>query len=45
MNVFMVAQPLQFGLAIFLLLLSLPALVWFFARQLPLLVGMPGGAG
>jgi flagellar biosynthetic protein FliR len=43
MNVFMVAQPLQFGLAIFLLFLSLPALVWFFARQLPLMVGVPGG--
>jgi flagellar biosynthetic protein FliR len=43
MNIFMVAQPLQFGLAIFLLMLSLPALVWFFARQLPLMVGVPGG--
>jgi flagellar biosynthetic protein FliR len=45
MNIFMVAQPLQFGLAIFLLMLSLPALVWFFARQMPLLVGVPGGTG
>jgi flagellar biosynthesis protein FliR len=45
MNVFIVAQPLQFALVVVLLLLSLPALVWFFARQLPLLVGVPGGAG
>jgi flagellar biosynthesis protein FliR len=45
MNVFIVAQPLQFALVVLLLLLSLPALVWFFARQLPLLVGVPGGAG
>ena len=45
MNVFIVAQPLQFALVLLLLLLSLPALVWFFARQLPLMVGVPGGAG
>jgi flagellar biosynthetic protein FliR len=43
MNIFMVAQPLQFALAVILLMLSLPALAWFFARQLPLLTGMPGG--
>lgn len=43
MNVFMVAQPLQFGFGVFLLMLSLPALVWFFVRQLPLMVGVPGG--
>lgn len=45
MNVFIVAQPLQFALVVILLLLSLPAFVWFFARQLPLLMGVPGGAG
>jgi flagellar biosynthetic protein FliR len=45
MNVFMVAQPLQFGFGILLLLLSLPALVWFFVRQLPHMVGVPGGSG
>ena len=45
MNVFIVAQPLQFALVLLLLLLSLPTLVWFFVRQLPLLVGVPGGAG
>jgi flagellar biosynthetic protein FliR len=45
MNVFMVAQPLQFGFGVFLLMLSLPALVWFFVRQLPLMVGVPGGVG
>ena len=45
MNVFMVAQPLQFGLAIILLMLSLPAMAWFFARQLPLVIGVPGGTG
>jgi flagellar biosynthesis protein FliR len=45
MNVFIVAQPLQLALVMLLLLLSLPALVWFFARQLPLVVGVPGGAG
>ncbi len=45
MNVFMVAQPLQFGFGIVLLMLSLPAAVWFFVRQFPLMVGVPGGAG
>jgi flagellar biosynthetic protein FliR len=45
MNVFIVAQPLQLAFVMLLLLLSLPALVWFFARQLPLVVGVPGGAG
>ena len=45
MNVFMVAQPLQFGFAVVLLMLSLPALVWFFVRQLPLMIGVPGGVG
>ncbi len=44
MNVFMVSQPMQFGFCLLLLLLSLPAMVWFIARQLPLLVGVPGGA-
>lgn len=42
MNVFLVAQPLQFGFAVLLLMLSLPALVWFVARQLPNMVGVPG---
>jgi flagellar biosynthetic protein FliR len=45
MNVFMVAQPLQFGFAILLLMLSLPGLVWFVMRQLPLMIGVPGGVG
>jgi flagellar biosynthetic protein FliR len=45
MNVFMVAQPVQFGFGVFLLMLSLPALVWFFVRRLPLMVGVPGGVG
>ena len=45
MNVFMVAQPLQFGFGLLLLMLSLPALVWFVVRQLPLMVGIPGGVG
>ncbi len=45
MNVFLVAQPLQFGFGILLLMLSLPAAVWFFVRQFPLMVGVPGGAG
>jgi len=45
MNVFLVAQPLQFGFAILLLMLSLPALVWFVVHQLPNMVGVPGGAG
>lgn len=44
MNVFMVAQPVQFGFTILLLMLSLPALVWFFVRYFPLMVGVPGGA-
>lgn len=42
MNIFMVAQPLQFGLGMVLLMLSLPALVWFLVRQMPRLVGVPG---
>jgi len=45
MNVFMVAQPLQFGFTLLLLMLSLPALVWFFVRHFPLMVGVPGGIG
>ena len=45
MNVFLVAQPLQFGFAILLLMLSLPALVWFVVHQLPNIVGAPGAAG
>ncbi len=45
MNVFLVAQPLQFGFGILLLMLSLPAAVWFFVRQFPLMVGVPGGVG
>jgi flagellar biosynthesis protein FliR len=45
MNVFMVAQPLQFGFGLLLLLLSLPAVVWFIARRLPLMIGVPGGVG
>lgn len=45
MNVFMVAQPLQFAFAILLLLLSMPMLVWLVARQLPLMIGVPGGLG
>jgi flagellar biosynthetic protein FliR len=43
MNVFMVAPPLQFAFALFLMTLSLPALVWFVVRQIPLMVGIPGG--
>jgi hypothetical protein len=35
----------QFGFAMLLLMLSLPALVWFIARQLPLTIGVPGGIG
>ena len=42
MNVFIVAQPLQFGLVLLILMLSLPTLVWFFVRQLPSFVGVPG---
>jgi flagellar biosynthetic protein FliR len=45
MNVFLVAQPLQFGLTILLLLLALPASVWFVARHLPNMIGMPRFAG
>lgn len=45
MNVFMVAQPLQFAFGILILLLSMPVLVWFVARQLPLMIGVPGGIG
>ncbi|MDH3445211.1 MAG: flagellar biosynthetic protein FliR [Deltaproteobacteria bacterium] len=45
MNVFMVAQPLQFGLAILLLFLAMPVFVWFFIRQVPPLIGVPGLAG
>ncbi|MGZ8522369.1 MAG: flagellar biosynthetic protein FliR [Candidatus Binatia bacterium] len=45
MNVFMVAQPVQFGFAMLLLVLSLPAVVWFIARQIPLTIGVPGGVG
>jgi flagellar biosynthesis protein FliR len=44
MNVFMVAQPVQFGLALLLLVLAMPALVWFLMRHLPLMIGVPGGA-
>jgi len=43
MNVFMVAQPLQFGLCMLLMMLSLPALVWFIVRQMPQMIGVPGG--
>lgn len=45
MNVFMVAQPVQFAFGLLLLMLSLPALVWFIARQIPLTIGVPGGLG
>jgi flagellar biosynthesis protein FliR len=45
MNVFFVAQPLQFGFGIVLLMLSLPAIVWFFVRQFPMMVGVPGLSG
>jgi flagellar biosynthesis protein FliR len=45
MNVFMVAQPLQFALALLLLILAIPAFVWFFMRHLPLMIGVPGGVG
>jgi len=41
MNIFMVAQPLQFGLTILLLMLSLPMVAWFFAGQLPLFAAFP----
>jgi flagellar biosynthetic protein FliR len=45
MNVFMVAQPLQFALALLVLFLAMPAFVWFFVRQFPLIIGVPGGVG
>lgn len=45
MNVFMVAQPLQFAFGLLILMLSMPVLVWFVARQLPLMIGVPGGVG
>ena len=45
MNIFMVAAPLQFGVAMILLMLSLPVLAKFFERQLPLMIGVPGGGG
>jgi flagellar biosynthetic protein FliR len=45
MNVFMAAQPLQFALAMVLLLLAMPGFVWFFMRHLPLMIGVPGGIG
>lgn len=45
MNVFLVAQPLQFGFGVLLLMLSLPAIVWFFVRQFPIMVGVPGLSG
>jgi hypothetical protein len=38
----MVAQPLQFGLVMLLLLMSLPALVWWLAGRLPWLASLPG---
>jgi flagellar biosynthetic protein FliR len=41
MNVFIVAQPVQFGLVLFLLMLSLPALGAFFVRQFPDLLALP----
>jgi flagellar biosynthetic protein FliR len=41
MNVFMVAQPLQFAFCLLLLMLSLPALGWFIIHQLPLMIGVP----
>jgi flagellar biosynthesis protein FliR len=44
MNVFMVAQPLQFGLALLLLSLAIPALVWFLIQHMPLLIAVPKGA-
>jgi flagellar biosynthetic protein FliR len=43
MNVFMVAQPLQFGLVVLLLFLAIPSLVWFCIHQMPLMIGVPGG--
>jgi flagellar biosynthetic protein FliR len=45
MNVFMVAQPLQFGLALLLLFLAMPAVVWFLLRHMPSMIGVPGGIG
>jgi flagellar biosynthetic protein FliR len=41
MNVFIVAQPVQFGLVLLLLLLSLPAVAQFLARQFPDLLALP----
>lgn len=43
MNVFMVSQPLQFAFCVLLMMLSLPALVWFVMRRLPQMIGVPGG--
>lgn len=45
MNVFLVAQPLQFGFALLLLLLSLPALVWLVVQQVPKMIGASAGLG
>jgi flagellar biosynthetic protein FliR len=45
MNVFLVTQPLQFGFGILLLMLSLPAVTWFFVRQFPIMMGVPGLSG
>ena len=42
MNVFMVAQPLQFALAVILLFLAVPSFVWFFMRHLAGLTVVPG---
>jgi flagellar biosynthetic protein FliR len=44
MNVFMVAQPVQFAFCVLLLMLAMPALVWFVMRQAPLMIGIPGAA-
>ena len=41
MNVFMVSQPIQFGFCLLLLMLSLPGLVWFIARQLTQMIIVP----
>ncbi|MGH7927380.1 MAG: flagellar biosynthetic protein FliR, partial [Candidatus Binatia bacterium] len=43
MNVFLVAQPLQFGLALLLFFLAIPAFVWFLIRHMPSMIGVPGG--
>jgi len=45
LNVFMVAQPLQFGFALVLLFLAIPAMVWFLIRHIPSMIGVVGGAG